>query len=308
MDASAFGASRVMVFFTLKQGIDWTKIEKGFASFPYTKSILKTVTANLGYASFILPRYNVTYPVFRKSIQSLQGSIFDYLSIHLEKWTGMNSNHSLLKDQKWKFPFKSKIEFDQLTETHQQPKAKIICKGPLSELTKEDFVVASELVIDARIAPLNMQRNLSIKKWDLDIGTISRSIRKIRDLNIIKPYIYLGGVGLNTNMTVEILCTPNIIDKIVSIFCMAPSSMFFISSAGILLWLMVPSNQQVQYCQILEQLEEIKGIKRIWPIMTISHRGSRSILDLIHSWKFGKNGWWVPGEELDITPYILRNL
>ena len=307
MDTTAFGSQRVIVFFTLTDGIEWMNVEQGLASYPYTKSILKTVTADLGYTTFIIPGYPKSLPIFINSIQSLKGSIFNYLSIHHEIWTGANSNFTLLKEQKWDFP--SEItNIRDMQKTHRHPQAVIECQGLSKKFSIDDFVVASQLAIDVRTTPLNMHRNLLSKGWDIDTGRISKSIQRLLQYNIVKPYSFLGGVGLSTNMTVEIICDSQLIKDISSIFCLAPYSMFFASSRGVVLWLMVPSNQQVQYCQILELLEEQKGVEQIWPIMTISLRGSRSILDLFRNCEFKEKGWQGPKEELDISQYILSNL
>jgi hypothetical protein len=38
--------------------------------------------------------------------------------------------------------------------------------------------------------------------------------------------------------------------------------------------------------------------------MTITQKGSRSILDLVEKWNFTRNGYTIPNETIDLEQYI----
>jgi hypothetical protein len=304
MDPSAFGIQRYTVFFTLRDNADWSNVEDSLASFPFIKSILKTITSDIGYLVFAIPGYEKNSRIFERSLQSLKGTVFDYLSIHRETWSGANTNLSLLQDRVWFFPEQLISDLDKKESSPLVPKCLIQCNGPVKSFTQNDFLIATELVLDARLQAVDIDRRLTRQGYELGRNLINRSIKRLLESNIVSPHVRLMGVGLSANICIEIICNESIINEIASAYCHAPSLYFFASPRGIILWLMVPSSQQVQYIQLLQLLEEKQGVKSIRPILTIQQKGSRGILDLVSSCKYREDGWWAPKQEVDISRYF----
>jgi hypothetical protein len=304
MDTTAFGAKRVMLFFQLRENVDWQQVSKGLITFPFTKSILKTENSPTGYVVFIVPNYKKALPILRTSIHSLKPNIFENYSIHEERWAGAHANLSLLTLEQWDYPkdITKPLLTGQISST--KPSCYVECQDGIDGLSEIDFVVGNELVLNARGIPTTIKKELDRKGWEYDKGKISRSMQRLQKYELVKPRVSLNGVGLTTNLCIEIACKPQIINKIVSVFCMTPSSVFFGSDKGLVVWLKVPSKDQFEYCKILELLETQKDVESINPIMTIGQRGTRDTLDLVRYWEFRENGWWVPRQQVNLTEYI----
>ena len=80
--------------------------------------------------------------------------------------------------------------------------------------------------------------------------------------------------------------------------------MYYISSRGIIVWTMTPGEHQVEYYQLFRALEQKPGVDSVNPIMTISQRGSKSMLDLTRNMTYQNGRWSVDPEDIDISPYM----
>ena len=106
LDYSAFNIQSAMLFFTLREDIDWSEVEQGFLEYRFTKSVLKTTMTDLGYASFMIPNRERNLPTFHESIRAISKTYFDYSSLHYQTGSGARSNLSLFKKGNWS-PLKS---------------------------------------------------------------------------------------------------------------------------------------------------------------------------------------------------------
>ncbi|MFW9793495.1 MAG: Lrp/AsnC family transcriptional regulator, partial [Candidatus Thorarchaeota archaeon] len=76
LDYTAFNLQSVMVFFTLRDGAEWSTIERSLSEYPFTKSILKTTMTDLGYVTFLIPNISETRGVFQNSIRDFSQEFF----------------------------------------------------------------------------------------------------------------------------------------------------------------------------------------------------------------------------------------
>ncbi|MHA2355580.1 MAG: AsnC family protein [Candidatus Thorarchaeota archaeon] len=304
MDMTAFGAQPFILFFTLAEGIEWDMVEDGFALYPFTKSILKTSMADLGYVSFLVPGLNDNLITFTEYINDISAILFEYSNLHAQQGIGANTNLSLLRDNVWNIPESvNRIAEDVPAETNTQVRV-LKCKGWLPGLTEDDFKIISYYRSSLRDPPRVLVDRIRMQGMDVDTRQVSQSIRKSIDRELIHPFTDFRGIGLSTNFCFEIICDEIWRDRILRAIVNLPAVNYYLSQLGIILWAQVPGEQQVEYYQHFRALESHKGIKSVNPIMTINLKGSRSELDMIKEWKFGSNGWTVNRRQLSLEGYF----
>ncbi|MEE9540110.1 MAG: hypothetical protein V3V85_01295, partial [Candidatus Thorarchaeota archaeon] len=130
-------------------------------------------------------------------------------------------------------------------------------------------------------------------------------IQKLHAKRVTLPFIVYGGLGLSANFCFEILCNDKWKKQILSVLPTLANVMYYSSNKGILLWVQVPSQQQVDYYQMFRSLEKKNGVKSVQSIMTIVQKGTRTMHELVHYWDYRRNQWSVPPEELDLGAYLL---
>ncbi len=305
VDMTSFGAHSHILFFTLAEGIDWEEVEEGLALYPFTKNILKTTMTDLGYASFLIPGPEENLSLFADHVSDASAILFDYSSLHVQEATGSNSNMSLLKNDQWQFSDAIlKIEEDDDAPEIEGQMRLLECRGWQRGLTANDFVITAEYSKALRNPPRILRENLRMEGWYFDGKQIAQSIRKSHDRGLILPFLSYSGVGLPTNFCFEIICNREWQDRILRAVVHLPSVTYYLSARGIILWVQVPSHQQVEYYRAFRALEEFEGVRSVQPIMTILLKGSRSELDFVRYWKFGSKGWTVDPELLNLGSYF----
>ncbi len=304
-DNTAFGIQSVVLFFKLAEGIDWANVETGLAEFPFTRSILKTAISDLGYASFMFPGGEEELTILRSSASRLAGKVLDYVSMHVQSSTGVGSNLSLYENGAWSLSEAVRHPFEVApVEGNKIPLYGLSCEGRKKEFQRVDFAIASELRTDCRAAPETISQNLRIKGWDVDPRQITSSTHRLIERRVILPYMVLAGIGLTANFCFEIVCKPDWTERIMSLMPLVPAAVYLVSSRGVVFWIQVPSQHQVEYYQYFRSLERMPGVESVLPIMTLVQKGSRSMLDLVRHWKAEKDFWYVEPEDLDLASYL----
>jgi DNA-binding Lrp family transcriptional regulator len=306
LDTSAFGIQSALLFFTLMPDVEWPQVENALAIFPITKGIMKTTMTDLGYATFLIPGGNRSMATFRASVAPLKGVIFDHMQLHVQEGMGSCFNLSLYEMGEWAFPsdLKSAFEEDHFPQD-VGPTRHLECSGPRKGFTPKDFLVASEYKKDARALPSSISQGLKMRGWDFDTRRVSQSIQKIHAKRVALPFMVYDGLGLSANFCFEILCNNEWKKHILSALPALANVMYFSSNKGILLWIQVPSQQQVDYYQMFRSLEKKKGVKSVQSIMTIAQKGTRTMHELVHYWDYRRNQWSVPPGDLDLGAYLL---
>jgi hypothetical protein len=304
LDQAAFNLQTVMVFFIPGDDSEWELVEKALYSFPFTKTLLKTSMTDLGYISVVLPNSSECLRVFYESIKALSTTVFDYMSIHPQMGTGASSNISLYQGGKWSFPeeFASLIYEDGvknpdglhiLWSTEYKP-----------DLTKADFYIGAEMKLDVRASPSKISEGLRYRGIEVDSRKAAQSMKKLQNEDLLLPYVSFAGTGLSANFCFEIVCDDEWKTRLVAAIGKIPTSIYYLSSRGIILWIQVPSYHQVDYYKILRTLEEELGVKSVQPIMTIKQVGSRTVLDLVRNLTYGRRGWSGDPLEFDLAAHV----
>jgi DNA-binding Lrp family transcriptional regulator len=305
VDVTAFGLQSVILFFSVKDQIDWPALSDGLATFPFTKSIVTTDMSELGYVVFLIPNSERNQVSFIESIDDLAASVFDYHSVHIREAVGAESNLSLYAGDRWQFPEKFQTSLtDADVPVLERPPRFLRNKGLQKGFTSNDFLVASKLAIDCRATPGTISETLQTNGWDIEPRQVSHSIRKLFSRDAVLPYAIFGGLSLSTSFCFEIICEDAWKQRILSALPHLPTSMYYFSNRGVLLWIQVPGEHQVEYYQTFRSLEQNNGVHTVHPIMTISALGSRSMLDLVTNWSYGAQGWTTSTDELDIATYL----
>ena len=305
IDYTAFNLQSVMLFFTLRDGSDWTTIERSFAEYPFTKSILKTTMTDLGYVTFLIPNIEDTHRVFQKSIRDFSQEFFDYASIHYQIATGTKSNLKLLVNNTWTFPpilGKGNIDFIAKSEKEQPPL--IQCGGVREQFTQQDLAIATQIQTDSRAGPSQVSTNLMMMDIEVDPRRVAQVNRKLREEKIFLPYILFGGLGLSSNFCFEIICNETWKNKILNLVSQFPWVLYYLSSRGIVVWTMSPGIHQVEYYQMFRALEQNPSVEKVQPIMTIAQSGSRSMMDLTKNLTYESGVWSTRPEDVDLTNYL----
>jgi len=304
LDYSVWGVNTIIVFFTPREEIDWQSVENELTTYPFLKAMLKTAMTELGYISVNIPGSKTNVSAFLDSIKVLSKSIFDYVSVHLQLASSVERNISLYNEGNWVFPQEVKLLLeDSELPVSDIPRKTVYWRGPQRGFTEDDFVTASVAKLMVRASPSDVAEVLKRRNLDLDSKRVATTVRKLIDRDIMMPYVEFA-LGLSSDFCFEIVCNSEWTDRIQSILPLFPYVTSFVSPRGVILWPSVPGSHQVEYYQMLRSLEEQSGVSSVRSIMTITQKGSRSILDLADTWKYTKKGYTVPSEELDLTRYI----
>jgi DNA-binding Lrp family transcriptional regulator len=305
VDNTAFGAETVTVFFTPMKQLDWNEILESLIMFPFTKTLLKTSMTDLGYISVMIPGGQSSVKAFIKSFKALEGIVFEYVSAHVQTSMGSSYNLGLYDGEKWGFPEDvwSYVENVNFPSTSALPPL-LQCRGYLKGLSPVEFVVASELKIDYKRSPRMLASILANQGMDADQRRIAQIIRRLHDRGLILPYVFFEGLGLSSNFCFEVVCNDNNVKRVLSFVSLIPAATYMTSDRGIIVWIRVPGSHQVDYYRLFRSLESLPGVESVLSVMTISAKGSRSMGDLIKTWTYGRQGWTVPVEALDIASYV----
>jgi hypothetical protein len=308
LDTSAFNVQSAILFFSVVQDADWLQFENALATFPFTNGLVKTTMTDIGYATFLIPGGNRNIAAFRASVATLRDTVFDHIQLHIQEGMGSHFNLSLYENGVWGFPSDAKAAFedgrfpqDEISIRHLE------CGGPRKGFTFEDFLIATEYKTDARALPSIIAQGLRMKGWDIDVKRVSQSIHKFYAMNMAVPFMTYGGLGLSANFCFEILCNDEWKKRILSVLPALPNAIHYTSDKGILVWIQVPSHQQVDYYQAFRSLEKETGVKSVQSIMTIVQKGTRAMHELMYYWDHRRNQWSVPLRDLDLGAYLLND-
>ncbi len=305
VDYSAFNLQSVMMFFTVQEGLEWGLIERGFSQYPFTKSILKTTMTDVGYVTFLFPNYEDNKQIFNNSIKRVAKTIFDYTSLHYQTHSGAVSNIDLFNNDKWDIPLhiEDMLKEDRELDPKNNPPI-LTCSGVKPELKFDDYVVASQIQMDARASPSKISESLSAKGIDFESKEVSTITRKLQNRNLLWPYLMFALPRLSSNFCFEITCNDKYKPRILETIGRFPWTIYYLSSRGIIVWTMTPGEHQVEYYQLFRALEQKLGVHSVNPIMTISQRGSKSMLDLTRNMTYLDGKWSVNHKDIDISPYM----
>jgi DNA-binding Lrp family transcriptional regulator len=304
LDYTAFNIQSAMLFFTVKEDVDWAEVEQGFSEYPFTKSLLKTTMTDLGYVSFMIPNRERNLPAFHDSIRIISKTYFDYSSLHYQTGSGARSNLPLFKDGNWALANVVGAPFKEVSHNIDELPVLLLCKGVQSEFGETELAVGNQLQIDVRAQPSRISKNLASYGWDVDARRISQVIHKLNNRSLILPYVTVSGLGLTSNFCFEIVCNDAWRDRILSTVVTFPWTMYYLSTRGIIVWTSVPANQQVEYYQVFRALQQMNGVETVQPIMTISQRGSRATMDLTRNWEYEDGIWNVKPDEVNLRQYL----
>jgi DNA-binding Lrp family transcriptional regulator len=306
LDYSAFNLQSVILFFTLRENVDWNILERSLSEYPFTKSILKTTMTDLGYVTFLIPNIFDTRNVFQKSVRDFSQEFFDYASMHYQTGTGTKSNLGLYVENNWTLPgFLGKTPVDLVTNIDDiTPPPLIHCSGVREEFTQTDLAIATQFQTDARAGPSNISSNLRIRGIDVDARRVAQIDRKLRENELLLPYVIFGGLGLSSNFCFEIVCDDVWKSRILALVSQFPWVMYYLSSRGIVVWTMTPGPHQVEYYQMFRTIEQDPGVVKVHPIMTIAQIGSKSMMDLTRNLTYDSGLWSTRPEDVDLTDYI----
>jgi len=305
VDYGAFNLQSVMMFFALQKGIEWEPIEHGLTIFPFTKSILRTAMTDVGYATFLIPNYKESISYFIQSIKGAAKSLFDYSSIHIQTQSGATSDIALFHNDSWDLPesLENMLKLDEITDSEDYPPLLNSTDTKLG-LSKEDFIIAAGMQLDARAPPSKLSENLRMRGMNIDPKKISTITRKLQSHCLTLPYLSFLIPKLSSNFCFEIICNDYWKSRILSTIKKFPWVMYYLSTRGITVWAMIPENHQVEYYQLFRALEQKPGVNSVQPIMTISPCGSKSMLDLTRNLQYIDGHWSIKLENLDIGNYI----
>jgi len=304
LDYSAFNIQSAMLFFTLKEGINWAEVEQGFAEYRFTKTLLKTTMTELGYVSFMIPNLKRNLPMFHDSIRAISKTYFDYSSLHYQTGSGARLNLSLYEDGQWTLAKVIESPFEEEMQDIEKLPVLVMCKGVQPEFGEVELAVGTQLQLDVRSPPSKISRNLSAYGWNIDPRRVAQVIHKLNNRSLILPYITISGLELSSNFCFEIVCNDAWRDRILSTIVTFPSTMYYLSARGMIVWTNVPASHQVEYYQVFRALQQMSGVEIVQPIMTISQRGSRSTIDLTKNWVYENGVWSVKPEDVDLRQYL----
>ncbi len=304
LDHSLWNLRTVLLFFIPRQDIDWPVVENALYSYPYTKTMLKTNTADLGYISITVPSNDACLKTLTDSIDQLSRTVFEYSNVHYQIGEGRTANLSLFNGKEWRLHELLNSTFSGEQPTIEPRPKVLVAQGRKRTLSEIDFIVASQIKIDCRATPTSISKNLRVLDYDMESRKVAASMRKLQSLDAYYPYVSFGGVGLSASFCFEIICNDPWKNRILSLLPLMPVTVFNVTSNGIIVWLRVPSKHQVDYYQNFRSLEKHKGVDRVNPIMTIGMKGSRSILDLTKNLHFSKQGWIASPESFSLSNYL----
>lgn len=304
LDNTPWGVNTLMVFFTPRDGIEWTEIEDKLLLFPYLKTMLKTTMTDLGYLSFIVPGYLTNVEVLTNSIKVLSKSVFEYVSIHEEIAVSSERNLSLYRDGQWKFPEAAKLLLEdaslQLPDTCPQI---LPCAGIKKGLSDIEYRIGLANKLISRATPSEMVSTLLNSGVEVETKRVTTTLKKLYEKGLMMPYLIFS-LGLSSDFCFEIVCNSAWRNRISAILPLLPYTVSYLSQRGIVVWASVPGSQQVEYYQMFRGLEDHPGVQSVKSIMTINTKGSRNISDMLGAWRYTRKGYTVPSEELNLASFL----
>ena len=304
-DSTAFNLQSLMLFFVVQEGIEWESVEQCLQQYPFTKSILKTTMTDLGYVTFLIPNYNKFEHSFKKNLKSMTKTIFSYSSLHVQTQFGSISNVGLFLNDTWELPknLEYMLKTDRDIDSKNIPQL-LSCSGVKPDFDKEDFIVTSQMKLDARALPGKISENLMMKGWPIDTRKVSSTQRKLQNHNLALPFILIALPKLSSNFCFEIICNDEWKPRILETIGKFPWVMYYLSDRGIIVWTITSGDHQVEYYQLFRALEQKPGVSSVQPIMTIAQQGSRSMLDLVRNHSLANGVWSVDEDDIDISKYM----
>ncbi len=306
VDTSSFDVQSVLLFFSVRDEEQWMRFEQALSYYPFTKGILKTSLSPLGYVSFLIPGPVVNVSELMRSVDSLAPDVFDNYTLHLQRGLGASWNLELFEDGKWALPCDVTALMDatppgaaEVTAVHR-----LSCTGPLRGLDVIDFAVASQLRVNSRMQAVEIHRLLRLRGLEVSERRAARSVNKLYRKRVVTPVVSFGGLGLSTNFCFEIICDPDWRGHIIERLPLLPSTVHFESHKGLVVWIQVPGEQQVEYYRMFRSLEAEPGVHSVQPIMTVRLKGSKSMLDIVRYWNSERRKWVVPRVALDLTRFM----
>ena len=301
LDYTAFNLQSSMLFFTLRDKVDWSSVEQCLTQYPFTKSILKTTMTDLGYVTFLIPNFEETRNVFQQSVRDISQEFFEYASLHYQTSVGTTSNLNLYNVNEWSLP--SYLESDKLefVEGKYETPQMIHCRGSVDEYTQYDLAIAAQIQSDSRAGPSKISDTLRIRGIDVDARRVAKLDKKLREDDLLMSYVLFGGLGLSANFCFEIICNNQWTQRILPLVAQFPWSMYYLSNRGIIVWTMTPGNHQVDYYQMFRMLEQNPGVEKVHPIMTIAQGGSKTVMDLTRGMTLENGRWSVNIDDVDLT-------
>jgi DNA-binding Lrp family transcriptional regulator len=303
VDFSAFNLQSIVVFFTLKEGVDWAALEQNLARYPFTKSLLKTTMTDLGYVTFLVPNFDENRALFQSSLRDVLGEFFEYASPHYQMGAGVITHLDLYREGTWELPRFSPKDIRGGGDFEDPPL--LVCRDADNELTKNDLAVATHLQIDFRAPPSKTSSSLAIRGYDIDARRVGQSEKKLENKGLFLPYTLFGGIGLSSNFCFEIVCSNEWRERIPRIVAQFPWSIFYTSNRGVIVWTKTPGSHQVDYYRMFRDLEQNPGVELVHPIMTIVQGGSRSLLDLTRTYSYEEGRWTFDVDSIDMRNYLL---
>jgi hypothetical protein len=217
--------------------------------------------------------------------------------------TGVDCNLSLFNSNRWEFPHNLEGYFEgELFQDIEKPNL-LPSRGRTSNYSKLEYEIASTLKVSSRISPSQLDQTLERRNIAVGPKKIARILQKIYKNEVVLPYTAFG-LGLTSSLCFEIICSEDWKNRIAASINHLPHTIYLVSDRGIILWTLIPGYHQVEYYKLFRNLETHPGVKSVESIMTISRKGSKSILDLTAELEFGKSGFTTHPTNLDITQYI----
>lgn len=305
VDFTAFNLQSAILFFTVQEGLDWENIETGFSKYPYTKSILKTAMTDVGYVTFLIPNFEENKQVFHKSIKQVAKTIFDYSSLHYQLGSGATSNVNLFCNDSWQLPhnLEDMITSDREPDNNDFPPV-LDCSGVKPDLKIDDFIITSQIQSNVRATPSKIIEILRLKGYNYDVKSVSAVLKKLQKRKIILPYLVFAIPGLTSNFCFEVVCNKEVSSRILETIGRFPWTIYYLSTRGIVVWTMTPGEHQVEYYQLFRALEQKPGVQSVNPIMTISYRGSKSMIDLRRNMTYQNGKWSANPEDIEMESYF----
>ena len=305
VDFTAFNLQSVMLFFTVQEGLEWDNIERAFSKYPFTKSILKTAMTDVGYVTFLIPNFEQNRQVFHKSVKQIAKTIFDYSSLHYQLGSGATSNVDLFKNNSWQLPHQLEDMISDDREPNRDNFPPLLdCAGVKPDLKIDDFIIASQIQSDVRATPSKISESLRLKGFDFDVKSVSAVLRKLHKHKLVLPYLVFAIPGLTSNFCIEVACKKEVSSRILETIGRFPWTIYYLSTRGIVVWTMTPGEHQVEYYQLFRALEQKHGVQSVNPIMTISYRGSKSMIDLARNMNYQNGKWSVSPEDIELDSYF----
>ncbi len=305
VDTGVFGLDSFILFFRLQDGVELENIEVGLATFPFTKSMLVNRMTRYGYVGLLFPSSPQNRNVLKASVRELIGTLFAECTIHDQLATGANVSLRLFKDGVWQSP--DSLISERSTSCLDEVQLLYPSRHDPS-FTRIDYAIASQFRLAVRDSSLTIAQRLRSRGFSVSPERVHQTIRRLKRRRLILPHVLLGGLNLTTNFCFEIRCDQAQHQQVLSLIPSVPSSLYYLSSKGAILWLHLPSTYQVKYLQLFKSLEQTEGIRSVTPILTLTAPGSRSMLDLEKNWKYTPQGWYVEPQRLNLAKWLMQTL